>query len=85
MADDRRGGGRRFFRYRRPRRKICMFCQKKIDSVDYKDVALLTRFVSDRGKVLPRRVTGNCAQHQRVVARAIKRAREVALLPFVSE
>ena len=62
-----------------------MFCQKKIDGVDYKDMALLSRFVSDRGKVLPRRVTGNCAQHQRVVSRAIKRAREVALLPFVRE
>lgn len=67
----------------RGRRKICYFCaEKKV--ADYKDVELLGRFISEQGKILPRRVTGNCAKHQRSLAIAIKRAREVALLPYVN-
>src|SRR5690242_2893065 len=68
---------------RRPsKKKVCIFCKEKITSVDYKDVNLLRRFMSDRGKIRARRVTGNCAQHQRDVAVAIKTARELALLPY---
>ncbi|ACX53213.1 MULTISPECIES: 30S ribosomal protein S18 [Ammonifex] len=72
---------------RRSRRKkrICSFCVEKIDKVDYKDVNRLKKFISDRGKILPRRITGNCARHQRMLTVAIKRARIMALLPFVSE
>jgi small subunit ribosomal protein S18 len=64
------------------KRKVCIFCKEKIDYVDYKDLGLLRKFVSDRGKIRARRVTGNCAQHQRDVASAVKNAREVALLPY---
>src|SRR5437588_8019018 len=67
---------------RRGKKKVCIFCKEHIDWVDYKDVNLLRRFMSDRGKIRARRVTGNCAQHQREVAVAIKTAREVALLPY---
>lgn len=70
------------FRIRRRRRKVCFFCQNKVETFDYKDTDLLKRFISDRGKILPRRVTGTCARHQRFVTRAIKRARNIALLPF---
>jgi small subunit ribosomal protein S18 len=66
----------------RGKRKVCIFCKDHIDWVDYKDVNLLRRFMSDRGKIRARRVTGNCAQHQRDVATAIKTARELALLPY---
>jgi small subunit ribosomal protein S18 len=66
------------------KKKVCYFCAEKIDYVDYKDVALLRKFVSDRSKIRPSRVTGNCAQHQRAVARAIKNARELALLPYTN-
>ena len=75
---ERRRGGMR-------RKKVCQFCAEKIDNIDYKDVELLQKFVTDRGKILPKRVTGTCAIHQREVARAIKRARIVALLPYVSD
>ena len=67
---------------RKPRRKYCGFCKDKIDYIDYKDINLLRRFMSDRGKIRPRRVTGTCAQHQRDLAIAIKRAREMALIPY---
>ncbi len=67
---------------RKPRRKYCAFCKDKIEYIDYKDVNLLRRFMSDRGKIRPRRVTGTCAQHQRDLSVAIKRAREMALLPY---
>jgi small subunit ribosomal protein S18 len=67
------------------RRKVCKLCARKIKTVDYKDVDLLRRFVTDRGKILPRRITGTCAKHQRMLAREIKRARMIALLPFVSK
>lgn len=68
---------------RRVRRKVCYFCTEKIDHVDYKDVAVLRRYMSDRAKIRARRVSGNCPRHQREVAVAIKNAREMALLPYV--
>ena len=72
-------------RGRKGRRKVCSFCVDKIDTIDYKDVARLRRFVSERAKILPRRVTGTCAFHQRELTVAIKRARHVALMPYVSD
>lgn len=70
---------------RRPRKKVCTFCVDKVDDIDYKDVAKLRRFITERGKILPRRISGNCAKHQRQVTLAIKRARNIALLPFTAE
>ena len=70
-----------FFR----RRKVCRFCADKVETVDYKDVKFLQQYIVDRSKILPRRISGNCAKHQRIVQQAIKRARHIALLPFVSE
>jgi small subunit ribosomal protein S18 len=67
------------------RRKPCPYCREKIDRVDYKDVPMLRRFVSERGKIRSRRITGACRRHQSQLARAIKRARELALLPYVAE
>ncbi|AGB42480.1 ribosomal protein S18 [Halobacteroides halobius DSM 5150] len=64
------------------RRKSCEFCAKGLDGVDYKDLKTLKKYITDRGKVLPRRITGNCAKHQRDITKAIKRARNMALLPF---
>ncbi|MGL5271715.1 MAG: 30S ribosomal protein S18 [Selenomonadaceae bacterium] len=72
-------------RGRRPRKKVCSFCVDKVEAIDYKDVAKLRRFVTERGKILPRRISGNCAKHQRQVTVAIKRARNIALLPFTAE
>ena len=69
----------------RKRKKVCSFCVDKIDYIDYKDSAKLRRFLSERGKILPRRTTGTCAKHQRQLTTAIKRARHVALLPFVAD
>ena len=66
------------------RRKVCEFCERKVEQVDYKDVITLKNFISERGKILPRRATGTCAKHQRKVTEAIKRARNVALLPYTS-
>jgi small subunit ribosomal protein S18 len=76
---------KREWRGRRPKRKNCSFCSEKAEFIDYKDVGRLRRFVTERGKILPRRISGNCARHQRVLATAIKRARELALLPYTSE
>lgn len=70
---------------RKGRRKVCQFCVDKVEYIDYKDVARLRRFMSERAKILPRRVTGTCARHQRELTVAIKRARQIALLPFVSD
>ena len=101
MADERRGGGgrggsrggsrggaekgpmqrRSLFR----RRKVCKFCSEKIDYIDYKDVRMLMPFVPDRGKILPRRISGVCAPHQRALQTAIKRARQLALVPYVAD
>ncbi|MBW6462820.1 MAG: 30S ribosomal protein S18 [Dethiobacteria bacterium] len=72
-------------RGRKPKKKICSYCVDKIESVDYKQYEKLKRFVTERGKVLPRRISGNCARHQRQLTRAIKKARIMALLPFTSE
>ncbi|MBE7040415.1 MAG: 30S ribosomal protein S18 [Clostridia bacterium] len=72
-------------RPRKAKKKVCAFCQDKIDYIDYKDTAKLRRFVSERAKILPRRITGTCAKHQRQLTEAIKRARHIALLPFTSE
>jgi len=73
-----REGGRKFFR----RKKVCKFCTEKIDGINYKDVRLLSGFVSEAGKIVPRRLTGVCTPHQRRLADAIKQARNIALLPF---
>jgi len=70
---------------RKGHRKVCQFCVDKIDYIDYKDVARLRRCMSERAKILPRRVTGTCARHQRALTTAIKRARQVALVPFVTD
>ena len=72
-------------RGRKPKKKVCSFCVDKVEAIDYKDVAKLRRFVTERGKILPRRISGNCAKHQRQVTIAIKRARNIALLPFTAE
>ena len=69
----------------RRRKKVCVCCAEKVEKIDYKDVARLRKFVSERSKILPRRVTGTCAKHQRELTDAIKRARHVALLPFISD
>jgi len=74
------GGPRKFFR----RKKVCKFCVEKIDSINYKDVRLLGQFVAERGKIVPRRLTGVCTPHQRRLTAAIKQARNIALLPFAA-
>ena len=66
-----------------PKRKVCIFCRDKVEKIDYKDPVKLCSYISDRGKIKPRRRTGNCAKHQRALAVAIKRARHLALLPYV--
>jgi small subunit ribosomal protein S18 len=75
------GGKRYFFR----RRKVCKFCADKIDYVDYKDVKLISQFVPERGKILPRRMFGTCAEHQRKLTEAVNRARHIALLPYAAD
>ncbi len=70
---------------RKGRRKVCRFCADKVEVIDYKDVARLRNYVSERAKILPRRVTGTCARHQRELTIAIKRARQIALMPFISD
>ena len=74
-------GGRKFFR----RKKVCKFCTEKIDAIPYRDVRLLQGFVAERGKIVPRRLTGVCTTHQRRLTRAIKQARNIALLPFATK
>lgn len=74
----RNGGGRR-------KKRVCDFCAEKATSIDYKNSNKLKRFISERGKILPRRVSGNCAKHQRAVTTAIKRARHIAILPYVQD
>ncbi|MDH5174587.1 MAG: 30S ribosomal protein S18 [Elusimicrobiota bacterium] len=71
-------------RYRPFRKKVCRFCVKKIDYVDYKDIGLLRSYITDRGKILSNKITGNCAKHQRNLSRAVKRARVIGLLPFTT-
>ena len=72
-------------RTRRPRKRVCNFCVDKVESIDYKETGRLRKFLTERGKILPRRISGNCAKHQRQMTIAIKRARNVALLPFSAE
>ena len=72
-------------RQRRPRKRVCTFCVDKVESIDYKEIGRLKKFVSERGKIYPRRISGNCARHQRQLTIAIKRARNVALLPFSAD
>ena len=80
--DDRpgKGGGGR-----RGKKKVCSFCVDKVESIDYKEIMKMRKFITERGKILPRRISGNCAVHQRQLTIAIKRARQIALLPFTSE
>jgi small subunit ribosomal protein S18 len=75
----RREGGRK------AKKRVCAFCVDGITEIDYKDVARLRRFITERGKILPRRITGNCARHQRLVTQAVKKARVMALMPFTIE
>ena len=73
------------FKKMRPRKKVCIFCKNKNQTIDYKDVDLLKRFISPNGKISPRRVTGTCAKHKRAVEQAIKNARVMALLPYIAD
>lgn len=75
------GGGK----MRKPKKRVCNFCIDKVESIDYKDVNKLRRYITERGKIIPRRISGNCAKHQRQLTIAIKRARNIALLPFTAE
>ena len=77
--NDAKGG----LRMRRARKKVCSFCMDKVKEIDYKDIAKIKKFTSERGKILPRRITGACALHQRHIAREVKRARFMGLIPFV--
>lgn len=70
---------------RRTRRKVCQFCVDKVEQIDYKDIGKLRKFLSEKGKILPRRISGNCAKHQRQMTTAIKRARHIALLPYTTD
>lgn len=70
---------------RRTRRKVCQFCVDKVEHIDYKDSGKLRKFLSEKGKILPRRISGNCAKHQRQMTTAIKRARHIALLPYTTD
>ncbi|MBK5245825.1 MAG: 30S ribosomal protein S18 [Peptostreptococcaceae bacterium] len=79
MMDKRRGGGGM------RRKKVCQFCTDKTETIDYKDVEKLKKYITERGKILPKRITGTCATHQRAVTTAIKRARIVALLPYTTD
>ena len=72
-------------RVKRAKKKVCLFCVDKVDGIDYKDTAKLKKYITERGKIVPRRISGNCAKHQRQLTTAIKRARIIALLPFVAE
>lgn len=85
MADNKKRSNGKDKAFRRPRKKVCQFCADKSQEIDYKDAEKLKRFVSEKGKILPRRVTGTCALHQRKVTEAIKRARTIALLPYTAE
>ncbi|MBN1295717.1 30S ribosomal protein S18 [bacterium] len=67
------------------RRKVCRFCQNKMNIIDYKDIEILQTFITERGKIIPRRISGTCAKHQRALSAAIKRARQIALMPFIAE
>ena len=83
--NDRDSSGGKERGMRRPKKKICSFCVDKVQGIDYKETAKVRKFITERGKILPRRISGNCAVHQRQLTVAIKRARQIALLPFTSE
>ena len=85
MSEDRGDRGMRRPRGRKQRRQVCMFCVDKIQHIDYKDITRLRRFTNERGKILPRRMSGTCAKHQRQLSVAIKRARTVALMPYTTD
>ena len=85
MSEDKNDRGGRRPRGRKPRRKVCMFCVDKVQHIDYKDVTRLRRFTNERGKILPRRMSGTCAKHQRQLSIAIKRARMIALMPYTTD
>ena len=82
-GDNPKMGGRGGMR--RAKRKICAFCADKVESIDYKDVMKLRKYLSEKGKILPRRISGSCAKHQRQLTMAIKRARHIALLPYTTD
>ena len=73
------------FKARRAKKMVGVFCGDKVENIDYKDTAKLRRYITERGKIVPRRISGNCAKHQRQLTIAVKRARQIALLPFVAE
>lgn len=85
MSEDRGDRSARRPHGHKPRRKVCTFCVDKIQYIDYKDIGRLRKFTSERGKILPRRMTGACAKHQRQLSTAIKRARAIALLPYSAD
>ena len=85
MSEDRGDRAARRPRGRRPRRKVCQFCVDKVEHIDYKEIARLRRYINERGKILPRRMSGTCAKHQRERSVAIKRARAIALLPYTAD
>ncbi|QAA30423.1 30S ribosomal protein S18 [Clostridium manihotivorum] len=87
MSRDNNNGGmkRNGGKMRRSKRKVCAFCVEKATSIDYKDINKLRKYVTERGKILPRRISGTCAKHQRQLTDAIKRSRNIALLPFTTE
>lgn len=80
-TNNRRPGGK----MRRAKKKVCAFCSDKSENIDYKDVAKLRKYVTEKGKILPRRISGTCAKHQRALTESIKRSRNIALLPFTTE
>ncbi len=85
MSEDRGERRERRPRGRKPRRKVCAFCVDKVQHIDYKDVIRLRRFTNERGKIVPRRMSGACAKHQRQLSAAIKRARTIALMPYTTD
>ena len=85
MSEDRGDRAARRPRGRRPRRKVCQFCVDKVEHKDYKEFVHLRRYINERGKILPRRMSGTCAKHQRQLSIAIKRARAIALLPYTAD
>ncbi len=85
MPDRDSRGRRPNNKQRRMKKRVCSFCMDKVTSIDYKDISKLRKYITERGKILPRRISGNCAKHQRTLTIAIKRARNIALLPYTTE
>jgi small subunit ribosomal protein S18 len=85
MPNNRDSAKRGSSKMRKAKRKVCSFCIDKAESIDYKDINKIRKYITERGKILPRRISGNCAKHQRQLTEAIKRARNIALLPFTTE